>query len=849
MAAGRPIKNGNPGLTKAVWQEHSTAPDAAFVASLLEHTADIIVAYDLKGIIQYVSPSVQRVLGRDPSTLVGSSLLANLHPEDAVRARGRLRRMRQGAHGFRLSEYRIQHADGRWLTLEVSSNVLPGNSSASVLAIARDVTERRQAQETASESDARLRVLTEATLEGIIIHEGGLIIEANPAAAEMFGFTREEGVGHQVLEFIAPESHLTIMQNMISGNPHPYEVVGLRKDGSRFDLEIVARLFPLRDREVRVATIRDITQRRRREHLYRLLNEIDSQVLTNQPVPAILELVSRELVKGLRTMGAVIEASASTESDASVMRAWAGRPETAPSTPPRPEVPPAILTESRAAGTPQRWHIDEVQSSGAAHWPSEYCLTVPMAAHGRALGVVTVFADRAGDLDGAWVAELADFASRLALSIVASGHQAEIRHLAMHDPLTELPNRRALSDALERSVAQAGRGRRGALLMMDLDHFKSVNDTLGHAAGDLLLARVAAIIVSELREVDLLARLGGDEFAALLDDVTMDDARVVADRVRGAIEDARFVIDERVFSLGVSIGVAPIDARVDAESVLALADTALYGAKEQGKNRVVTLSATDRRGIVSCADSTWATTVKDALRQNQLELHVQPVVRLSDQHVSHYEGLLRIRGEDGQLLPPGLFLPSAERFGLMPALDRWVVNEALRYLSHHPWLELFVNLSGPSLTDQSLMEMIEHRLGEVGVEPSRLGFEVTETSAIRKLDHAQRFIGRLTDLGCRFALDDFGVDFSSFSYLRSLPVQIVKIDGSFVRDIRTDRGDRAIVDAITTVCHALNRQVVAEWIETPDVAADLRDMGVEFGQGFLWGTAVPVETLARRSAA
>lgn len=418
--------------------------------------------------------------------------------------------------------------------------------------------------------------------------------------------------------------------------------------------------------------------------------------------------------------------------------------------------------------------------------------------------------------------------------------EERIHYLAMHDPLTDLPNRRALSESLGRVVDRCRRGEVGALLVIDLDHFKLVNDSVGHLAGDRLLITLASLLRGCLRPSDFLARLGGDEFAVLLEDLSLEEARNTAERLRRAVDESRFQFEDRVFNLGISIGASPIDGSLDAETIMALADSARYAAKDQGGNRMVVYRGIQDGEIKLAEASEWATRIKDALRAGRFILHFQPVVRLANGRVEHVEALLRMRDENsGELILPDRFLHAAERFGIMTQIDRWVLDEVLRILQSRADLSVFVNLSGVSLSDPSLLDHVEARVREAKLEPGRLVFEVTETAAVADLVGAQLWLRRLKDAGCLFALDDFGMGFSSFSYLRALPADYVKIDASFVRNIDTDGTNRALVQAINSVAHALGKEVIAEAVENPAVAAVLADLAVEYGQGYHFGRPGP----------
>jgi diguanylate cyclase (GGDEF)-like protein/PAS domain S-box-containing protein len=412
--------------------------------------------------------------------------------------------------------------------------------------------------------------------------------------------------------------------------------------------------------------------------------------------------------------------------------------------------------------------------------------------------------------------------------------EERIRYLALHDPLTDLGNRRSVEESLERVVARARRGSPGSLLLLDLDHFKVVNDTLGHAAGDTVLVELARLLGTLRRPGDEIARLGGDEFVLVLEGIPAEAGRMVAERLRRAVHEHRFEVGGRSFDLGVSVGVVPIDGRLNAAALLALADSALYAAKERGRNRVVLVDASVTPTPLSEA-SAWASRVKDALRENRFVLAYQPIFRLDTGRTAHFEALVRLRDDSGGLVGPGAFLPATEQFGLLPQLDLWVVDEVLSVLVRRTDLEVFVNLSGASLGEEAHLLAIEERIRDSGVGPGRLAFEVTETTAVRDVIAAREWMRRLRDLGCRFALDDFGIGFSSFSYLQSLPADYVKIDGSFIRDLDSNLANRALVKAIDTVAHTLGKETIAEQVESHGAVQVLRELGVEFGQGFVLG--------------
>lgn len=420
--------------------------------------------------------------------------------------------------------------------------------------------------------------------------------------------------------------------------------------------------------------------------------------------------------------------------------------------------------------------------------------------------------------------------------------EAQLKYLATHDHLTGLPNRYSFEESLKRAITKAKNGKKSALLVIDIDNFKIVNDTKGHTAGDTLLVSVSNTIRENLRESDTIARLGGDEFGVLLEEAAVDEARHFADKLRQIAEEREFcLLKYGCFNLSLSIGVVLIDGALNSQELLSHADTALYLAKEKGRNRVV-LSDTGAETSSRFEEINRSISlIKNAVREDYFELHFQPVVRLSTAEIIHYEALVRLREETGELIPPQTFIPVAEQFGLMPLIDRWVVSASLDILRLHPDLNLFINISGISLSEESLLDYIEEMLTKAGLEPHRLGFEITETAVIKDMQIARRWIERLKKSGCQFALDDFGKGFSSFSYLHMLPVDYLKIDGSFIRNIDKDPAQRALVKAMSTVARSLGKMTVAEYVETAKAVEILQELKIDCAQGYFYGKPAPID--------
>jgi diguanylate cyclase (GGDEF)-like protein/PAS domain S-box-containing protein len=413
---------------------------------------------------------------------------------------------------------------------------------------------------------------------------------------------------------------------------------------------------------------------------------------------------------------------------------------------------------------------------------------------------------------------------------------------ASHDILTGLVNRREFELRLERALKSAkAREASYALCYLDLDQFKIVNDSCGHSAGDALLGQLGALLKSKIRWRDTLARLGGDEFGILLESCTLDEAMQTAEVLRMAIADFKFMWDDRSFRLGVSIGVVPITAEnEDVAAMLSAADSACATAKEAGRNRIHSFQENDIDLMRRRREMQWAARINNALEEDRFELFrqtIQPLQPDVNNEGAHYEILLRMRDETGAIIAPGLFIEAAERYGITPNIDRWVVTNALRWLvseaDERERLALCsINLSGQSFGDEKFLPFVIEQFQMSGLDATKICFEITETAAIASYSQANRFINELKELGCKFALDDFGTGLSSFGYLKHFPVDYLKIDGSFVKEILHDPIDREMVRSINEIGHLTGKQTIAEFAENEEIITMLRGMGVDYAQGY-----------------
>ena len=416
-----------------------------------------------------------------------------------------------------------------------------------------------------------------------------------------------------------------------------------------------------------------------------------------------------------------------------------------------------------------------------------------------------------------------------------------LSYAASHDILTELVNRTEFERRLERSLKSAKAMETSyAVLYLDLDQFKIVNDACGHGAGDQLLIQVGALLKSKIRWRDTLARLGGDEYGVLLESCTMDEALRTAETLREVINDYRFTWDDRTFRLGASIGVVPITpATDDVAALLTAADSACAAAKDAGRNRVYSYQENDIDLMKRRKEMQWAARISNALEENRFELFRQTIMPLQSglDTGAHYELLLRMRDEQGNLVSPDLFIVAAERYGLTPSIDRWVIAHALRWLvseaDERERLALCsINLSGQSLADEKFLPFVVEQFQRSGIDGRLICFEITETAAIASYSQANRFIHALKEIGCRFALDDFGTGLSSFGYLKHFPVDFLKIDGSFVKEILHDPIDREMVRSINEIGHLTGKQTIAEFAENAEIITMLRGIGVDYAQGY-----------------
>jgi diguanylate cyclase (GGDEF)-like protein/PAS domain S-box-containing protein len=441
------------------------------------------------------------------------------------------------------------------------------------------------------------------------------------------------------------------------------------------------------------------------------------------------------------------------------------------------------------------------------------------------------------------------------LTDITEAHELsrQLSYEASHDALSGLINRREFEIRLQRALDSAqATGTSHAICYLDLDQFKIINDTCGHVAGDELIRQLAQLLQSRVRSNDALARLGGDEFGLLLHDCSLTDAVGIANTLLKAVEQYQFLWGASAFTVGASIGVVPLTGNFRRiTQVLQAADAACYAAKDQGRNRVHVYQEDDAVVAQRHGEMQWVSRVKRALNENRFLLEAQPIVPIHQTGTQppaprSYELLLRMRELDGSIVPPGAFLPAVERSNLTQRVDRWVISSALHWLAANPATtqrigRVYVNLSGDSLSDPQLHDFIRAVLDETRVQPTKIGFEITETAAIGNLTRANQLIAELRRLGCAFSLDDFGSGVSSFAYLKALTVDWLKIDGLFVGNIVHDRVDHEMVRSISDIGHVMGKKVVAESVESTAVLERLKQIGVDYAQGLALGPPMSLD--------
>ncbi len=699
--------------------------------------------------------------------------------------------------------------------------------------IAGIAVERRSAEDALRNSEAKFRGLFESVMEGVYqVARDGRLLAVNPAFVQLLGYDSAEEICRVPAASLYwnPADRDTYVRRMDSdGEVRNDEYTLRRKDGSM--LVVVDNGRVVRDKQGKVTgyegTIADITERKKAETAVFQAKE-RAQITLQSIGDAVITTDSEGHIDYMNPVAESLTGWESREAHTRLIG----------------DVLTVVdETTRQATESPVMRCLREGQVLGLAEH------TVLVNRRGQEIAIQDSAApirDRAGNLIGA-VMVFHDVSKERRL------HRA-LHYQASHDALTGLINRREFENRLTAAVEAVRQDvkRREAdggfvLLYLDLDQFKLVNDTCGHPAGDQLLKQVTGVLQSRVRNGDTLARLGGDEFGILLQDCSLDQAMRIADTLRQSIRDYRFIWQDGALAVGVSIGIVEITKETPTvANVMSAADVACYAAKDQGRNRVQLYKPDDVPE--RHREMHWISKLTRACDESRFELYYQPIIPIGGtvHEREHFEIVLRLRDETGVLVTPAEFIPAAERYNVMPSIDRWVVGQALARVVHRnrsgvkPYT-IAVNLSGTSLNDERFLEYLITELSSCNLAAGAMCFEITETAAIANMGNVVYFMRELKTRGCHFALDDFGSGLSSFMYLKTLPVDYLKIDGQFIENVTRDPIDRSMVKAISQVGKAMGIHTIAERVESAEVLAELGRLGIGFAQGYHIAEPRPIE--------
>jgi diguanylate cyclase (GGDEF)-like protein/PAS domain S-box-containing protein len=690
---------------------------------------------------------------------------------------------------------------------------------------------RRKLDETAlRDSEARFRALFDNVVDGVYqATPAGEIVSVNPALVRMLGYDDAQQLGRLNVSdlFVEPKERERLLAELKSyRRVRNFEYKLRRRDGREIvAIENSRVVLDAEGRELYYeGTVTDITQRKAAERA--LFNEKERAQVTLQSIGDAV--VTTDEVGNVEYLNPVAEQ----------LTGWERRDAEGL---PIGEI--VRLTDESTGADVENPVLRCLAEGRVVQLADNVVLTsrdgVPVAIQDSAAPIQ----DRNGVVVGA-VMVFHDVSRERQL-------HRKLAYFASHDSLTGFINRREFEERLSAALraAQKEPALRSAVLYMDLDQFKVVNDTCGHGAGDLLLRQLAELLRAHVPKNGVLARLGGDEFAVLLADCTLAGAGEIAEAVRTAIAAFRFTWRDSALQVGVSIGIVSVDSESESVgSIMSAADVACYVAKDLGRNRIHVYE--ERDAAERHQEMQWVARINRALEEERFELFYQPIVPIGPATDArpHYELLLRLRDERGEIVPPNAFIPAAERYNLMPSLDRWVITQTLETLAYRgdsgtePYT-LAINLSGTTLNDARFLDYLLDELAAAALPPAALCFEITETAAIANLSRVVAFMRALKARGCRFSLDDFGTGLSSLTYLKNLPVDYVKIDGHFVRNVVRDPADECVVEAIARIARAFNIQAIAERVESREVMKRLGELGVAYAQGFFVAVPQPISEL------
>jgi len=808
---------------------HSLKQNETRLKAILEGASVGIVLADNNHNFLSTNPAFCNFVGYTEEELQKMTFREITHPAD-ISANSQLV---DQVHAGKIDEYSLDKRyitkDGRTVWGQVSVAVVEEKGqSKQFIAICKDITKEKLTEQKLSFE----RHFNQAMLDTVgslimVMDKNGQIVRFNKACENLTGYSLEEVKGRYPWDFLLPPEVRTTVQGVFgrlaAGDfPNTHQNEWLTRSGERriINWSNTATLDENNGVEYVIATGADITEHIKTESELRRLNE-NNQLLLNSAGEGIFGIDREGLCTFINRAGQELFGYPANELIGKKIHLLTHHTHADGS--PYPESECEIQKVFRN-GEGIRVNDEIMWRKDGTSFPAEYS-AYPMTSDGEISGTVIVFRN------------------------VTDEHAMvrKMNYLASHDALTGLGNRYAFERKLQQALENTGNNQQHTLCYLDLDQFKVVNDTCGHVAGDEMLRQLSTILTQHLRQGDTLGRLGGDEFGLLLEDCSIDDAHRVVNDLRSAVQEFRYVWDDKTFAVTLSAGMVLIDVNTPSvTAALSHADTACYAAKESGRNRVHIHHPDNKDLVRRHGEMQWVSRIHEAYEENRFYLRRQKIFSIGNEldGKERFEILIGLRDRNGKLVPPGAFLPAAERYNLMPTMDRWVVRTALKWLvTALPDLDRLdfctINLSGTSLADEHFADFVVQQLHSSGIEPHKLCFEITETAAIADLPRALRFMTELRILGCLFALDDFGSGMSSFAYLKNLPVDILKIDGTFVRDITHDPVDRAMVEAINQVGHVMGLETVAEYVEDEAILNTLKQIGVDYAQGY--GVGMPEE--------
>ena len=782
---------------------------------ILEGNNDGIWDWDIVNDEIYVSDGIDSILNLTGTDKKGT---ASILPDDIVRAKAELQAHLDGKTEMFMNEHRIVNSNGVHSRVLTRGKVVSRDKQGKALRMVgthTDITEREIAS-----------AVFQSGSEAIFVNDDNNIISINPAFTTLTGFSKDEMLGDisNWIELIHPQDkalYEETMEQLIANNIGArYQYRIKTKEDNYIWLESSSQYIKgFLDNTARVVNFMvDITERKKAEEqlvvLSRAIESSASAVVITDPNGNI-EYVNPKFTE---ITGYSIDEV--TGENPSLIKSG--------------ETPRAVyldMWQKISSGGEWKGELRNKRKDGSHYWDRVSISGVKNSA-GKIINYISIQEDTTFEY------ELAE----------------KISYQASHDFLTGLVNRQEFERRVTRLLSTVEPGEHEhALCFMDLDQFKVVNDTCGHQAGDELLLQLSSLLQTAVRKRDTMARLGGDEFGVLMEHCSLKNALRLAESLQNVVQEFQFRWQEHSFKIGVSIGLVSINETVpNMTELMQKADAACYVAKDLGRNRIHLYHDKDENLVKRHGEMQWFERIQKALEKNRFCLYAQPIVPLAHNGEKHYELLLRMETKKGKMFSPDEFLAAAERYDLISQLDNWVIEKAFKLLAEHPVFlnqveSISINLSGHSLSKDETLDFIISQLDKYQIEGNKICFEITETAAISNLRIATRFISKLKKLNCRFSLDDFGSGLSSFGYLKNLPVDYLKIDGMFVKNIVTDSIDHAMVKSINEIGHVMNMKTIAEFVENDEIKGMVREIGIDYGQGFGIGKPIAFAELLDRT--